>query len=94
MLYLEPISKDQRYSRTEKKHVTVRYPSTVSNYNKPRGGTDQMVQIANAYMIGIRGKKMVVVNFHLDNQSFTEKTLGCCNGRQIKENRFQNYIVA
>ena len=48
------VRKFQRYSRTDKKVISV--PDTVSQYNKYMGYTDQMGQSVNAYRIGIRGK--------------------------------------
>ena len=52
-----PISNVQRYSRVEKKIITVKRPNAVAEYNKYMGGTDQMDKNVNGRRIGIRGKK-------------------------------------
>ena len=47
----------RRWSRKEKKHISVQQPNLIKEYNKAMGETDQMDQNIGCYRIGIRQKK-------------------------------------
>lgn len=56
----------KRFSRKEKKHVSVPQPRLIDNYNKHMGGVDLMDNFVAAYRIRVRGKKWwwpIFVNF-------------------------------
>ncbi|KAJ6648805.1 PiggyBac transposable element-derived protein 3 [Pseudolycoriella hygida] len=47
----------KRWSKTDKKKISVPIPHAIYNYNRNMGGTDRTNQNVNAYRISIRGKK-------------------------------------
>lgn len=53
----QPTKSIQRYSRTEKKKVTVKIPNTISQYNSNMGGVDLNDQFVSQYRTTIRIKK-------------------------------------
>ncbi|KAF2882473.1 hypothetical protein ILUMI_23698, partial [Ignelater luminosus] len=54
---IQPITQVQRYSQRQKKKITVRRPSTITNYNKYMGEADRMDQNISAYRVSIRAKR-------------------------------------
>ncbi len=52
-----PVGSASRWSRSDRKTITLPIPNSIEQYNKNMGGTDRMDQNINAYRIGIRGKK-------------------------------------
>lgn len=54
---LEPLKTTSRYSRAQKKNITVPMPSLISSYNKEMGGIDLNDQFQAQYRTGIRIKK-------------------------------------
>lgn len=52
-----PLGNVKRYSKEEKKYLSVPRPLVVSQYNKNMGGTDLMDENINRHRIAIRGKK-------------------------------------
>jgi hypothetical protein len=53
----EPLLTARRYSRTEKKVVTVHQPNLISAYNANMGGMDMVDNFIAKYRIAIKGKK-------------------------------------
>ncbi|XP_040580363.1 piggyBac transposable element-derived protein 2-like [Lepeophtheirus salmonis] len=47
----------KRWSKVFKKHIQVKIPHVIKQYNEYMGGTDRMDQNINAYRIGIKGGK-------------------------------------
>lgn len=54
---VNPLSNVNRYSRSEKKTISVKRPALVGEYNKFMGGTDLMDENTNQYRVSIRSKK-------------------------------------
>lgn len=52
----QPIRKVSRYSRKQKKILSLPQPALINKYNKFMGGTDLMDQNVGCYRIGIREK--------------------------------------
>lgn len=52
-----PLNKTVRYSREEKKKISIQRPHVVGEYSKYMGGVDRLDQNVNCYRIGYRGKK-------------------------------------
>lgn len=53
----EPAQKASRYSREEKKNITIPQPRMICEYNKHMGGVDLHDNAVSNYRIAIRGKK-------------------------------------
>lgn len=53
----EPVRPVRRYSRTERKNVSVSRPHVVAKYNESMGGTDRMDQHINHARVSVGGKK-------------------------------------
>ena len=54
---VNPIKKDQRYSKAEKKRVEITQPNVVAEYNYGMGGVDRFDQNIAEYMKTHRSKK-------------------------------------
>lgn len=54
---VEPITTAKRYSRGEKKHVIIKQPILISDYNKHMGGVDLLDNFVAMYRVKVRGKK-------------------------------------
>lgn len=54
---VNPLQSVNRYSKSEKKTVTVKRPALVGEYNKFMGGTDLMDENINRYRVSVRSKK-------------------------------------
>ena len=54
---IEPLSWAKRWSRSEKKEITISQPKLINQYNKYMGGVDKMDWNVQKYRIKIRGKK-------------------------------------
>ena len=52
-----PLQKASRWDKTQKKHITVDMPDSISIYNKYMGGVDLFDQSVSSYRIRIRSKK-------------------------------------
>lgn len=53
----EPPILAKRYSRKEKKHISLKQPKLISNYNTHMGGVDLLDNFIASYRIQIKGKK-------------------------------------
>ena len=93
---VKPVRKVQRYSRTDKKVISVRCPDTVSQSNKYMGGTDRMGQNVNAYRIGNLGYRVKNGGGPYSHRVSTLlcRMLGCSTGRQTKGCRFSSSDAA
>lgn len=54
---IDPPSITKRYSRKEKKSVSVKQPKFIGNYNKHMGGVDLLDNFVAMYRVQIKGKK-------------------------------------
>ena len=63
VLGAEPSHTAVRYNRKERKHVQIKQPNVMKQYNKHMGSVDLADNMVANYRIGIRGKKMVVAYF-------------------------------
>lgn len=52
-----PLGNVKRYSKEEKKYLSVPRPMVIAEYNKNMGGTDLMDENINRHRVAIRGKK-------------------------------------
>lgn len=53
----EPLLYTKRYSRTEKKIVSVSQPNLISSYNANMGGVDMLDNFVAKYRVAVKGKK-------------------------------------
>ena len=90
-----PVQKVKRWSRQNKKQVTLNQPKCIADYNSHMGGVDKMDWLINKYKIKIRAKKwyfplftnmidMAVVNAHV---------LYCMANKKIPLLKFRQSIV-
>ena len=47
----------QRYSRTDRKMISLPVPDSIHKYNKHMGGVDLLDNMVAAYRVGVRSKK-------------------------------------
>ena len=60
----QPLEELQRFSKVERKKVTIRFPSILLDYNSFMGGTDKMDQFISGYRVSIRRKKFYMSLFN------------------------------
>lgn len=91
----KPVKKVSRYSRQQKKIISVPQPSLISNYNKFMGGTDLMDQNVACYRIGLRSKKWYwsLFSWLLDVTMVNSWVLMRKTGNNISQLEFRRIIV-
>lgn len=59
-----PLKELNRYSKEQKKKISIPFPSILSNYNSFMGGTDKLDQFISNYRVSVRRKKYYMAIFN------------------------------